>query len=181
MVDDLEGLRAHLGIERLSILGHGFGGAIGLLYGERHPNRLERLALVGTAASHEAASSPPPDERAFRERWLESVPLRFHRHYVPFPLGIDLLDRTSLSLDTAAFLEEHELPRLSLSGAIGAVSCPTLVVSGRHDQLAPPESMDPLLKIDGASPLVFERSGRYPFIEETDRFVYRVRKLFARS
>jgi proline iminopeptidase len=46
-VDDLEAIRRHLGSERLTILGHSWGAAVAALYAERHPDRVERIVIVG--------------------------------------------------------------------------------------------------------------------------------------
>ena len=46
-VDDLEAVRLHFGLERLTLLGHSWGAAVASLYAMRHPQRIERLVLVG--------------------------------------------------------------------------------------------------------------------------------------
>ena len=49
-VADLEGIRVALGRERLVLCGYSWGGLLALLYTLRHPDRVERLALVAPAA-----------------------------------------------------------------------------------------------------------------------------------
>jgi len=49
-VADLEGIRIALGRERLTLCGYSWGGLLALLYTLRHPERVERLALVAPAA-----------------------------------------------------------------------------------------------------------------------------------
>ena len=46
-LDDIESLRGHLGLQRVTILGHSWGATLGLLYGGRFPNRIDRLVLIG--------------------------------------------------------------------------------------------------------------------------------------
>jgi proline iminopeptidase len=46
LVEDVEALRAHLGLERVDLLAHSAGGNIAVLYAARHPERVERLVLV---------------------------------------------------------------------------------------------------------------------------------------
>lgn len=36
-VEDLEALRDHLQLEKMALLGHSWGSALGLLYAQRHP------------------------------------------------------------------------------------------------------------------------------------------------
>lgn len=50
LVDDLEALRARLGIEHAHFAGHSLGGMIGPAYARRHPERVLSLGLWSTAA-----------------------------------------------------------------------------------------------------------------------------------
>lgn len=50
LVDDLEALRARLGIEQAHFAGHSLGGMIGPAYARRHPGRVLSLGLWSTAA-----------------------------------------------------------------------------------------------------------------------------------
>ena len=58
-VADLEALRLHWGLERLTLVGYSWGGLLALLYALAHPGLVERLALV----------SPAPAWRSARERF----------------------------------------------------------------------------------------------------------------
>jgi pimeloyl-ACP methyl ester carboxylesterase len=46
LVDDVEALRVHLGLERMDLLAHSAGGSLALLYAARYPRRIARLVLV---------------------------------------------------------------------------------------------------------------------------------------
>jgi pimeloyl-ACP methyl ester carboxylesterase len=46
LVDDVEALRVHLGLDRIDLLGHSAGAALALLYAARHLDRVGRLALI---------------------------------------------------------------------------------------------------------------------------------------
>lgn len=46
LVDDVEALREHLGLDRLDLLAHSAGANLAALYVARHPERVGRLALV---------------------------------------------------------------------------------------------------------------------------------------
>lgn len=50
LVDDLEALRARLGVEQAHVAGHSLGGMIGPAYARRHPERVLSLGLWSTAA-----------------------------------------------------------------------------------------------------------------------------------
>jgi proline iminopeptidase len=47
LVEDIEALRAHLGIDRWLVLGGSWGSALALTYAERHPARVSELVLFG--------------------------------------------------------------------------------------------------------------------------------------
>jgi proline-specific peptidase len=65
MVEDLDALRRHLGLARWNVLGHSFGGILAQAYAIRHPRRVTRLILAGTASS---ARSVDADFRRIRRR-----------------------------------------------------------------------------------------------------------------
>jgi proline iminopeptidase len=67
-VADLEGLRQHWGLERMSLAGYSWGGLLGLLYAVEHPDRVERLALVSAAPAWRAARDQ--FERRFQARTM---------------------------------------------------------------------------------------------------------------
>ncbi|MGI9463978.1 MAG: alpha/beta fold hydrolase, partial [Aestuariivirgaceae bacterium] len=50
LVDDLEALRARLGIDQAHFAGHSLGGMIGPAYARKHPGRVLSLGLLSTAA-----------------------------------------------------------------------------------------------------------------------------------
>ncbi len=57
LVDDLEELRARLGVERAHVAGHSLGGMIGPRYAYRYPDRVLSLGLWSTAAFRTADDS----------------------------------------------------------------------------------------------------------------------------
>ena len=70
-VADLEALRAHFGIERLTLAGYSWGGLLAILYSLQHRDRVERLALVSPAPAWRAARES--FERRFGQRNLDPV------------------------------------------------------------------------------------------------------------
>src|SRR2546425_3463887 len=61
-VADLEALRRHWSIDRLTLLGYSWGGLLAVLYWLEHPERVDRLALVSPAPGRAAwrAQIDPP-------------------------------------------------------------------------------------------------------------------------
>ncbi|MFF4168759.1 alpha/beta fold hydrolase [Streptomyces sp. NPDC001744] len=73
MVEDVEALRAHLGIDAVDLLGHSAGANLAALYVTRYPARVARLVLVtpGTAA---VALATAPEERLAAARLRSGEP-----------------------------------------------------------------------------------------------------------
>jgi proline iminopeptidase len=55
MVEDLEALRKQLGVPKLALMGHSFGGALALEYAAAYPQHVAKLVLVSAASSIPAA------------------------------------------------------------------------------------------------------------------------------
>ena len=68
---DLEAFLDQLGLARVSLIGTSMGGRISILFGGRHPERVERLVLndIGPALNPEASAQI--------NRWVASAPLEF--------------------------------------------------------------------------------------------------------
>ena len=52
--DDLEVVRRHFGITRVTLLGHSWGAAVAALFAIRYPERVQRLLLVGPIPARRA-------------------------------------------------------------------------------------------------------------------------------
>jgi proline iminopeptidase len=52
--EDLEAIRRHFGMERLTLLGHSWGAGVAALYAARHPERIGRLLVVGPIPARRA-------------------------------------------------------------------------------------------------------------------------------
>ena len=57
LVEDLEALRQRLGHERIHVVGHSLGGQIGPAYARTHPECVETIALLSTAAGRTSEDS----------------------------------------------------------------------------------------------------------------------------
>lgn len=55
-VEDLEAVRRHFRLERMSLLAHSFGSVLVARYGERYPERLGRAVFVGAVGPQRAAA-----------------------------------------------------------------------------------------------------------------------------
>ncbi len=58
-VRDLEAVRRHFGLERVSLLGHSYLGMVVALYAMQHPDHVSRVVQIGPAAPNVAEQYPP--------------------------------------------------------------------------------------------------------------------------
>src|SRR5438445_382057 len=69
------------------------------------------------------------------------------------------------------FVIHHEYARYDCRGELGRISCPTLVMVGRHDWICPVDQAEEIHRLIPHSELeVFEGSGHSPQVEEPDAF-----------
>ncbi len=52
-VEDLDAIRSHFGLERLSLLGHSWGAGVAALYAMQYPDRVDRMLIVGGLPLHQ--------------------------------------------------------------------------------------------------------------------------------
>jgi 3-oxoadipate enol-lactonase/4-carboxymuconolactone decarboxylase len=132
-----------LGLGRFSYAGVSLGGAVGAWLAVHHPARVESLALVCSSARF--GEPGPWKERAERVRaegvdWLaESAPARW---FAPgtgttgVTRGLVADQRAASPTGYAACCEA--LAAYDLTGQLGRIAAPTLVIAGRQDAATPP-------------------------------------------
>ncbi|MFD7336409.1 alpha/beta fold hydrolase [Streptomyces violascens] len=72
-VADVEALRAHLGLDRIDLLGHSAGGNLAMLYAAAHPERIGSLVLI-TPSPWALGMPPTPEERLAAARLRKDEP-----------------------------------------------------------------------------------------------------------
>ncbi|MGH3115828.1 MAG: alpha/beta fold hydrolase [Gaiellales bacterium] len=202
-VADLERLRAGLGIERFSILGHSLGGHVAYLYASRYPERVEALLLVdvgppfaqdqATELSQSMTSSRTPEDDArleeiqgsdaFGRREPKAVEDFILNIYAPFfrdRRSIETFDLGFTAITAANVLDYEERLVASLAdedpvARLAMVRCPTLVVHGELDPI--PVAFGRLLadSIPGAEFALLPGAKHFPFLENQDQFQRTVR------
>ena len=208
-VDDLEGLRGALGIERLSILGHSLGGHIAYLYAAAHPPSVEALIVVDAGpplteelgaqlwAAMKAKRTAGDDAELQRIRASDEFAAREPKAVERYILNIYTPffrdRRTIATLDlgftemTAANVVDYEdrlvatLAHEDPLAALSRISCPTLVVHGELDPIPVEFSQSLADRIPGARLTIIPGGGHFPFIEERDPFQRAVRAFLASS
>ncbi|MFY0680253.1 MAG: alpha/beta fold hydrolase [Thalassovita sp.] len=186
LVSDAAELMNQLGHETYSLIGHSFGGFIAQEFAATHASKLNGLVLVSTvpafdyhptvsgsdaqmAAFGKLFSEPMADDADWQASWGPVVQMYFH-NWDP-EVGADLDARTvyehrAWNAGSALLGTYNTLEKLP------DVGVPSLVMAGRHDGITPPEpGAERIVSLlPNAELKVFENSGHYPFIEETEAF-----------
>ena len=190
-VADLEALREGWGLERLRIAGYSWGGLLGLLYATRHPNRVERLALVSAApvwrearaefearfAARNLSPALQEERKALRESGLRERDPEAHRKRV-FELSVAgyfydparARDLTPFRV-TGRTQEEvwGSLGDYDLRPALSRLDLPAIVLHGDSDPI-PLHAAQTTAQLLQAPLHVLEHCGHVPYVETPEEF-----------
>ncbi|HEX4490347.1 MAG TPA: alpha/beta hydrolase [Acidimicrobiia bacterium] len=137
--------------ERVRVVGISFGGMVAQELAATFPDRVARLALVctspgGASASyplHELADLTPDARAALRPQLLDTrfTPEWLAAHEGDRRLAAMMADRETAPAGSERARGEIEQLRAraghDVLDRLGAITCPTLVASGRYDGIAP--------------------------------------------
>jgi pimeloyl-ACP methyl ester carboxylesterase len=142
LVEDLEALRAGLGIEQAHFAGHSLGGMIGPAYALAYPQRVLSLGLLSTAAfrSEEDAAKVMAVVRSMEENGIGNtlktlVNRWFTDEFVASqPHKIEARIRQVTETDPGVFLNVfHIYAQTEMSPWLHRVTHPCLVLTGEND------------------------------------------------
>lgn len=196
-VGDVEALRAHLGLERIDLLGHSAGGNLAVLYAAAHPERirslvlvtstLPALGLVTTDEEWDRAVEVFADRDWYREARaaLDTIgpdtPLpRVYEIAVPFSYG--RWDEAARLHAAAGGREIHWEAALAFHSdgayapeetrrALGALTAPVLLLAGELDAgPTPVRAAEAAALFPDAELVVQPGAGHYPWIDDADAF-----------
>ncbi|MCX3290605.1 alpha/beta hydrolase [Streptomyces sp. NEAU-H22] len=204
LVDDVEALRRHLGLERMDVLAHSAGGSLAMLYAARYPERLGRLALVTAtpwalglpatagdrlAAARLRASEPWfPDAFPAFEAWLDGTG-DFDPVFLPFFYGRwddparahAHREETETNDDAAdAYGGEGAYDPATTRGALARVRTPVLVLAGEVDGGPSPSLARRAAGVFPAAEFAVQPgAGHYPWLDDPQGFTRRMAAFFS--
>jgi proline iminopeptidase len=205
MADDVDALRQTLGLSRVTLLGHSFGGAVALNYALRYPDNLNRLILVSTASvienpldaehrllkvltseqlsayrSGEGTGANTACDRV-RRRYRALFPHYFHKSPNSYWLDFGVYSAYFDSLAKKQVLASRD-GGFDVRAQLGRIKAPTLVLGGRYDLVTPLDQVEEMAKgLPSAKMVVMEHSAHFPFIEENFMFTEWVRHFLESS
>ncbi|HEX9542248.1 MAG TPA: alpha/beta hydrolase [Streptosporangiaceae bacterium] len=198
LVDDVEALREHLGLDRLDLLAHSAAANLAALYVTRYPERVSKLVLVtpstkavGIAASGEARreiallrKDEPWFEAAFAaleaivaghatdDRWKAIEPF-FHGRWDAAAQAHQAADDTQRNTEAvAAFGAEGAFDPQATRAALATFGAPVLLLGGDTDLNTIPSVVAEYAELfPNAEFVVQPQAGHYPWLDDADRFV----------
>ncbi|MFX1329334.1 MAG: alpha/beta fold hydrolase [Promethearchaeota archaeon] len=202
LADDANSLREILGYKKVGVIGHSFGGSVALHYAIRHPKKIRHLILINASPAfdyweevmeniiqkdltpelRETLNAPvDPTVEGFKEQFKITAPLYFYNYNSEMEKIInDVLNKMKLNPETA-ILNETILLNYDLVSKLTEIEVPTLILAGKNDIITPPSQAQRIHdNIPNSQLCIFERSGHYPFYEESDEFFKVIREWFKR-
>lgn len=192
-VEDVEAIRATLGLGKVAVLGHSWGGLVAMRYAAQYPERLQALVLMNTVEPGRKYATQsmqlmrrkqtPEDSAAFAEI-LRSPGLRqrdtaavnamlrvafrgtFADRSLANQLAINLDPRTARNMGRVATLVMGSSGATDLWREAATIKVPTLIVQGAEDAMPMAMPRELAETIPGAQLRVIEGAGHFPYIEK---------------
>jgi proline-specific peptidase len=206
-VAEVEAVRGALGLDRVHLLGHSWGGMLALEVALTQPSGFASLVLSSTLSSSRLWASEaqrlraelPEDVRAVLEAheaagtvddlaYERAVRAYLDRHLCrldPWPDVVEtLLRETREEVYTTMWGSNEMVPTGTLANwdvtpRLGEIHVPTLVLCGRYDEATPHQAEAIATGIPNAQLVVFEESAHMSLVEEPERYVAVVRDFLA--
>src|SRR5262245_49577802 len=194
-LDDLDELRQVLRLERLTLVGHSWGGMFAMAYAARYPDRVQSLVLVGPGGPtlefmrnfslgiEARLSDEDRRERAYwedRERVTENrrraelkqvmavMPAYFHDREKARAFVADARDEHYENRVFELMMDDLQATGYDLRPALRSVRSPTLVVQGVQDPIATAEIVRDA--IPGSRLELIDQCGHFPWLEQPEKF-----------
>lgn len=207
-VAELANVRDALGLDRVHLLGHSWGGMLAQEYALTQPDGLASLVLSSTLSSaalwreealrlradlpaeirepldaHETAQTT--DDPEYEQAMLAFL----HRHLCrldPWPPVIEEMWRTTnrevynTMWGPSEAFPTGVLAAWDVTARLGEIQVPTLVLCGRYDEATPRQAETIAAELPDAELVVFENSAHLAPLEETELYLATVRAFLAR-
>jgi len=194
---DVEAVRAHLGLDRIDVLGHSHGGFVAIAWAGSSPERVGRLVLAGTAprftdtiralrrARVESHAGQPYFADAIAALQLqqagayatdaELVALYERAGPVLAPLGGDIgpvadaFRASGINADAMRHFNERIAGGMDLRPLLARIASPVLVIAGEHDPFGGPTSEELAAALPDPTVVTVAGADHFPFLEPEAR------------
>jgi proline iminopeptidase len=191
LVADVEALRKELGVEKLILAGHSFGGILSMMYAREHPEHVGALALIDSGGptlksvvkfNTNLESRFTDDDKARIKEWtarakdekaravLEITKAKTPAYFADRAKAkqlMDSMDENSFR-DTVFWAIVPQMMALDIRAGLEKVKAPVVVIHGKQDPL---ETADEVHETFPGSRLeLLDNAGHFPWLEQPERF-----------
>lgn len=192
-VEDIEALRKHLGLEKVWVLGHSYGGMVAMKYALKYQQNVEGLLLITTSSSHRFMDKAKlfverhgSDEQKKMMNVLLNGEFKSIEHLEQYYEVMENLYTTS---DNKTHIVKESVWKLNrsfkaLNEAFGGflktyditnqlsnIKVPSLVIGGRYDWITQIEDSEEISKkLPNSKLVIMEESSHSVMEEETEKF-----------
>jgi pimeloyl-ACP methyl ester carboxylesterase len=196
LVEDVEALRVHLGLDRMDLLAHSAGAVLATLYAARYPERLSTLLLVtpglGAVGIYGTADSDAALARSAAEPWyadavaaLERIghgDLSVEAFRTSRPLFYRRWDDAARAHASVGIAERHMAARIgyfadltldvtSTTVALRQLTAPVLLHVGELDPLVTPTMATKAAQLfNNATVIVQPAAAHFPWVDDGAAF-----------
>lgn len=182
----IEAIRNAVGVPRVAVLGHSWGGYVALAYALGYPEHVERVVLVASVSPRISATEflfgalfpeRVAAEKSLRDDNPDDVQTYIRGRLAMSFYSSDVRDRILAGLGKQVYNARQEIllwkdaESRDLTDDLTRLSLPVLVTAGRFDANVSPRTAWRIHQtIPRSQFAVWERSGHFPMIEEPDTF-----------
>ncbi|GAA3825810.1 alpha/beta hydrolase [Sphaerisporangium flaviroseum] len=198
LVDDIEALRVHLGLDRMDLLAHSAGANLGVLYTARYPDRVSKLMLI-TPSTFAVGIVPTGEARleiarlrkdelwfdaafaaleaivagnATADSWKAIDPFFYGRWDAAAQAHQAAGDAHRNNEAAAAFGAEGAYDPDATRAALAAFNAPVLLLAGEVDLNSMPSVVAEFAELfPNAEFVVQPGAGHFPWLDDAERFV----------
>lgn len=198
-IEDIEALRKHLGLEKISILGGSYGGMVAQGYAIRYPQHIDKLILSATAPSYRCIEEAKINVRkngtvkqikACEDLWNGTF--KNHNHVTKFFGLMETMYSTKANKQKKSAYSKsktiwsHEALNEGFSGflrkfdfipQLKKIKCPTLILGGDKDWICSPNQSRTLAKHIKKSQLkIFKNCGHAVAVDAHKEYIKMIKK-----
>jgi pimeloyl-ACP methyl ester carboxylesterase len=174
-----------LGIATAPLVGHSMGGTVSLSVAIQHPERVRKVAVVGSPIHGSSLAVPLKlagrqwiATMLFHAMWAFRMGLRIASPFIcKDPRFPEMMDRDLTKTTVASFLMSiASLRRTDLRPSLDQIRVPVMGMYGDRDNIVNPRQWKPLLKgVPGANIVRWERAQHFVMLDEPQDFMEKLK------
>jgi|AntRauTorckE6833_2_1112554.scaffolds.fasta_scaffold00344_21 proline iminopeptidase len=196
-LEDIDALRESMGIKKLNLMAHSWGGLLAMKYAIKHPDKIKSLILInstGASSEIDAKANQLLADRftqddsinrtsiiqteEFQKREPETIEKLMKIGFKHQFYEASLIDSLALELNenydqTSRLLQylRRDLMNYDFHKDLEAIQSPTLLIYGDYDPLTETAGKQIHRSIEHSKLRVIDNCGHFPFIEKKEKFL----------